>query len=179
MAQMSKDLATIRINCEIGFSLEEAKLDSLYTPEAYQYMKQLEFKSILQKFGEDAFASSEMEKSFRLVNDFGEAQVIFDRAQRAEEIGAQLVIEKGEVVALALCLDGTSIYAIPAVGFLTGTVSGGGAGTPDGGGSVCDGFWISRSSFHFLKIIAAGSWTASGMQKETVRLWTQAWRRIC
>ena len=76
MAQMSKDLATIRINCEIGFSLEEAKLDSLYTPEAYQYMKQLEFKSILQKFGEDAFASSEMEKSFRLVNDFGEAQVI-------------------------------------------------------------------------------------------------------
>ena len=120
MAQMSKDLATIRINCEIGFSLEEAKLDSLYTPEAYQYMKQLEFKSILQKFGEDAFASSEMEKSFRLVNDFGEAQVIFDRAQRAEEIGAQLVIEKGEVVALALCLDGTSIYAIPAAGFLTG-----------------------------------------------------------
>ena len=83
-------------------------------------MKQLEFKSILQKFGEDAFASSEMEKSFRLVNDFGEAQVIFDRAQRAEEIGAQLVIEKEEVVALALCLDGTSIYAIPAVGFLTG-----------------------------------------------------------
>ena len=120
MAQMSKDLATIRINCEIGFSLEEAKLDSLYTPEAYQYMKQLEFKSILQKFGEDAFASSEMEKSFRLVNDFGEAQVIFDRAQCAEEIGAQLVIEKGKVVALALCLDGTSIYAIPAVGFLTG-----------------------------------------------------------
>ena len=104
----------------ISVSLEEAKLDSLYTPEAYQYMKQLEFKSILQKFGEDAFASSEMEKSFRLVNDFGEAQVIFDRAQRTEEIGAQLVIEKGEVVALALCLDGTSIYAIPAVGFLTG-----------------------------------------------------------
>ena len=60
-----------------------------------------------------------MEKSFRLVNDFGEAQVIFDRAQRAEEIGAQLVIEKGEVVALALCLDGTSIHAIP-VGCLTG-----------------------------------------------------------
>ena len=30
------------------------------------------------------------------------------------------MIEKGEVVALALCLDGTSIYAIPAVGFLTG-----------------------------------------------------------
>ena len=54
--------------------MEEAKLDSLYTPEAYQYMKQLEFKSILQKFGEDAFASAEMEKSFCLVDDFGEAQ---------------------------------------------------------------------------------------------------------
>ena len=47
MAQMSKDLATIRINCEIGFSLEEAKLDSLYTPEAYQYMKQMKFQNRL------------------------------------------------------------------------------------------------------------------------------------
>ena len=37
--------------------------------------------------------------------------MIFKRAQQAEEIGAQLVIEKGEVAALALCLDETSIYA--------------------------------------------------------------------
>ena len=76
MAQMSKGSGNDPHQLRDWFSLEEAKLDSLYTPEAYQYMKQLEFKSILQKFGEDAFASSEMEKSFRLVNDFGEAQVI-------------------------------------------------------------------------------------------------------
>ena len=51
--------------------------------------------------------------------------MIFDRAQCAEEIGAQLVIEKGKVVALALCLDGTSIYAIPGrLGFPDRTVSG-------------------------------------------------------
>ncbi|MFR5602393.1 MAG: 5'-3' exonuclease H3TH domain-containing protein, partial [Lachnospiraceae bacterium] len=41
MAQMSKELATICIDCEIDFALEEAKIHDLYTPEAYQYMKQL------------------------------------------------------------------------------------------------------------------------------------------
>lgn len=120
MAQMSKELATICIDCDIDFSLSDAKLDSLYTPEAYQYMKQLEFKSILQKFDESAFSSAEIEKSFKLVSDFSEAQNIFSQAQKSEEIGAQLIIENNEITAFAVCLNDKSIYAIPAGGLLTG-----------------------------------------------------------
>lgn len=120
MAKMSKELATICIDCEIDFSLTDAKLDSLYTPEAYQYMKQLEFKSILQKFDESAFSSAEIEKSFCLIDDFGKAQEILDRAKSSIEIGAQLIIENDEVSALSLCLDERSIYAIKAGGLLTG-----------------------------------------------------------
>ena len=121
MAQMSKTLATICIDCEIDFSLADAKINNLYTPEAYQFMKQLEFKSILQKFDADAFSSVGVEEKFRLVSELGEAERLFEQAAKAEAVGAQLIAEKGSVVALALCLGEEEITCIPAEGFLNGS----------------------------------------------------------
>jgi len=120
MAQMSKELATICIDCGIEFDLAKAEIGNLFTPEAYQHMKQLEFKSILQKFDADAFSEAGIEEKFRLISDFSEAEAIFEKALKAEAVGAQLVLEKGEAAALALCLGEDEIYAIPAAGFITG-----------------------------------------------------------
>lgn len=120
MAQMSKTLATICVDCDIEFSFEESEITNLYTPEAYQYMKQLEFKSILQKFDADAFSSAGAEEKFKAVHEFGEAEQLFEIAGKAEAIGAQLVTENGKAVALALCLGEDDIYCIPAEGFVTG-----------------------------------------------------------
>lgn len=50
MAQMSKTLATIEVHAPIEFDMEAAKLTDLYTPEAYVYMKRLEFKNMLTRF---------------------------------------------------------------------------------------------------------------------------------
>lgn len=120
MAQMSKALATICVDCDIEFSFEEAEITNLYTPEAYQYMKQLEFKSILQKFDADAFSSAGVEEKFKAVHEFGEAEQLFEKAKKADSVGAQLVTEHGTAVALALCLGEEDIYCIPAEGFVTG-----------------------------------------------------------
>lgn len=126
MAQMSKELATICIDCEIEFSYEDAAIENLYTPEAYQYMKQLEFKSILQKFDAGAFSSEQIEDAFKTVSDLSEAEQVFERAQKPGKdgtrpgIGAQLLIEQGQVIGLALCYGEEDVYSIPASGFLTG-----------------------------------------------------------
>lgn len=50
MAQMSKELATICLDCPVAFEYGKTQIENLYTPEAYQYMKRLEFKSILTRF---------------------------------------------------------------------------------------------------------------------------------
>lgn len=118
MAQLSKELATICIDCEIDFSLEDAKIDNFYTPEAYQYMKQLEFKSILQKFDSDAFSTESVEKNFVTISELADAERVFAEALKAEAVGAQLVIEKGRVAAMALCLGEEAVYCIPAAGFI-------------------------------------------------------------
>ena len=47
MAVLSKTLATINTDSPIDYSYEEAELKNLYTPEAYQLCKHLEFKNLL------------------------------------------------------------------------------------------------------------------------------------
>lgn len=119
MAQMSKELATICIDCDIEFNLEDAKITNLYTPEAYQQMKRLEFKSILQKFDADAFSASKVEENFKTISELSEAEKVFKEASGKKEAGMQLVIEDGRIFAMALCYGENRIYSIPAAGFIT------------------------------------------------------------
>ena len=120
MARLCKELATICTDCAVDFSLEEAKVGNLFTPEAYRHMKRLEFKSLLQKFGQDAVSEEGIETKFCLISELSAAEAVFEKALKGPEAGAQLVTEDGEVEALALCLGEEEIYAIPASGFMTG-----------------------------------------------------------
>ena len=58
MAVLSKTLATINTDSPIDYSYEEAELKELYTPEAYQLCKQLEFKNLLSKFDTAVMAAT-------------------------------------------------------------------------------------------------------------------------
>ena len=46
LADLSLKLARICIDAPIEFSMADAKLENLYTPEAYEYMKRLELSLI-------------------------------------------------------------------------------------------------------------------------------------
>ena len=92
MAQMSKELATICIDAPVDFSYEDAMVGNLYTPEAYQFMKRLEFKSILTRFGEGARGENALESSFRVVRSRKEGEQAAGEALRAERAGLQLIL---------------------------------------------------------------------------------------
>lgn len=120
MAQMSKTLATICIDCPIAFSYKDMEIGNLYTQEAYEYMKRLEFKSILARFDANTMEKPCVEESFQVIGDFGKAEEIFLKAEKEENLGFQLVTEKGAVKGMALCFGESDIYGIVAEGFLTG-----------------------------------------------------------
>lgn len=121
MAVMSKELATICLDCPIDFSYEDAEIGNLYTPEAYQYMKRLEFKSILTRFDAAQMGGSSVEENFWLVEDLAGVEQIFEKALDAERIGFELITSGAGVVAgLAICLGEEECYAIPASGLVTG-----------------------------------------------------------
>ncbi len=120
MAVMSKELATICLDCPIDFSYEDAEIGDLYTPEAYQFMKRLEFKSILARFDVQSMGGASVEEHFWTVEDLNGAEAVFERAAAAEQVGFQLVTYGSEIGGLGICFGEEDIYGIPVSGFMTG-----------------------------------------------------------
>lgn len=86
MAQMSKTLATIETNAPISCEIEQAKIGNLFTPEAYVWMKKLEFKNMLSRFQVEAPVNP-VEQYFQKITEKKEADKIFAEAGKAEYRG--------------------------------------------------------------------------------------------
>lgn len=119
MAVMSKELATICLDCPIDFSYEDAKLENLYTPAAYQYMKRLGFRSILSRFDTRKMGSCAAEEHFWLIEEYDGAEQLFVRASEAERVGFQLISGLSGVEGLGICFGEEDCYAIPVSGLVT------------------------------------------------------------
>lgn len=96
------------------------RIENLYNPEAYQYMKRLEFKSILARFDVQDMGGNSVEEHFWSVEDLSGAEQIFEKAKGAKQVGCQLILAENQVAGLAICIGEEEIYTIPAAGFLTG-----------------------------------------------------------
>ena len=116
MAVMSKELAQICITCPIPFAYEDAKIENLYTPGAYQYMKRLEFKSILARFDVWRWAET-LWKSISGAWRICPERSRFLKGRKAEQVGCQLISGEFQVAGLTICIGEEEIYTIPAAGF--------------------------------------------------------------
>ena len=125
LAQLSKTLATINTDSPLEYSYEDAKLGDLYTPEAYQLCKQLEFKNLLGRFDASAVLETGIDKNFFLCSDFSGADSLFRKAAQKDFVGVALLSDKEGIYGLGLALEKEEIYYIPAEGLLTGEYLGG------------------------------------------------------
>lgn len=117
MAQMSKTLATIEVHVPIEFDMEAAKLTDLYTPEAYVYMKRLEFKNMLTRFSDD-MSQNDLEKYFHVYHELDEIQNFFDGFS-AKEAAVSFFEEAGTVYGLAVAKSNQNVVYLTCGGFVT------------------------------------------------------------
>lgn len=125
-AQLSKTLATININTPLEYSFENAGLSDMFTKEAYQLFKRLEFKSMLLRFEKnvESYNDDELEKSFKIIEDLSDAEKVFTAFGMADSVGIFMVPDKNNgLFAVALSRtgdsgDGRTVY-IPVGGFMT------------------------------------------------------------
>lgn len=117
MAQMSKTLATIEVHAPIEFDMEAAKLTDLYTPEAYKYMKRLEFKNMLPRFSDD-MSQNDLEKYFHVYHELDEIQNFFDGFS-AKEAAVSFFEEAGTVYGLAVAESNQNVVYLTCGGFVT------------------------------------------------------------
>lgn len=117
MAQMSKTLATIEVHVPIEFDMEAAKLTDLYTPEAYVYMKRLEFKNMLARFSDD-MSQNDLEKYFHVYHELDEIQNFFDGFS-AKEAAVSFFEEAGTMYGLAVAKSNQNVVYLTCGGFVT------------------------------------------------------------
>lgn len=86
LAQMSKVLATINVDADIVYNMEDARLGNLYTEEAYVYFQRLQFKNLLSRF-EVAGPANKIEDYFKIISNKKEAEAIFAKARKQQLVG--------------------------------------------------------------------------------------------
>lgn len=123
-AQFSKKLVTIETHVDITYDLEKAKINDLFTPEAYALCRRLEFKQILPRFQNVQRQNpQEIRKKFSYITDFAEAEAFFRGLLAAPQSAVQLFTEHEAVLGVAAAyMEGeeANIRFIKAEGFLTG-----------------------------------------------------------
>ena len=119
LANLSKVLATIEINAQLPYTLEQAKYENPFTKEAYLWFKKLEFKNLLNKFEKEAMNENSEKENFKLVIDFGEVEEIFQEAGKREQIAFFVLEDKDEFVGISLCLSKEEVYILVQEGLQT------------------------------------------------------------
>ena len=105
LAYLSRTLAAINVDSPLDFSLEEARIGNLFTPQAYEIFRKLEFKNMLSRFEDPADAKKEDSERIWLVDSAREAEDIFRKVKEAQACGFMLLEDEkdGGPAALALC----------------------------------------------------------------------------
>ena len=119
---MSKVLATIDVDADFAYELEEAKLGNLYTEEAYVYFQRLQFKNLLNRF--DVQSENSIEDAFVIAVGKEEIKKIFAEAEKAQTVGAVLYKDtrnvlplfagNAEIGGIGISFGKEKIYCIPA-----------------------------------------------------------------
>ena len=99
LAQLSKVLATINVDADFAYELEEAKLGDLYTEEAYIFFQRLQFKNLLSRF-EVSAPANKLEDSFVTVSKQAEADKIFAKAKTQKVVGISFYKDTKNVLPL-------------------------------------------------------------------------------
>lgn len=99
LAQMSKVLATINVDAEFDYELEDAKLGNLYTEEAYIYFQRLQFKNLLSRF-ETTGPENQIADVFQKVTTLAEAKTIFEKAKTYNTVGVSFYKDTTNVLPL-------------------------------------------------------------------------------
>ena len=119
LALLSKELATIKTDCELEFSYEAARHTDIFTKEAYPLLKQLEIKSLLSRFTlteDEMAAESSVSDEYERISGLNEAEEAFKGLLSLPEgtvLGVLPVLDGGELRACAVATEDKTVCFVP------------------------------------------------------------------
>ncbi len=116
-AIFSKQLATIKLDCELEVTLEAGQLDNLFTDEAYALFKQLEFKQLMKHFQNVEVVEETIE--YQVINDWSEAMDKLNQLKQEQVLGLFIGADHEDVLTVSISLASGQNYLFTRQGFLT------------------------------------------------------------
>lgn len=121
--KLSRFLAEINVNAPVEYDISSAKIGNFFNHESYELFKRYNFKSHLKRFDlgtvKNEFSDYE---NFKLIEDFGVAESIFDEAKKVIEDGSDIgftaMCYEGGNYGVSLALSEKQVYYIPMAGFI-------------------------------------------------------------
>ena len=115
LAILSKKLATINVDSPVEIDFSDTVFNDIYTEEAFEIIKKLEFKSIIKKFN-GMESKVELNYKINVIEDFDEADKIFNKALSLKEIGLDIrgsfSANDYDIVSVSLALSNEEVYVI-------------------------------------------------------------------
>ncbi len=99
LAKLSKVLATIHVDADFEYELEQARLGDLYTREAYVLFQKLQFKNLLSRF-EMSAPKNKLEDGFKTIMKKTEADAVFEKANAQKRVGISFYKDTENVLPL-------------------------------------------------------------------------------
>ncbi len=122
LAELSKVLATININCDLTYDLEMAKVGNFYTREAYMLCRQLEFKNWLSRFEEGMVLSNVQPQYFVQLTELSDVEALFAECMELSEVGISVLADGTalwDCVGAAIAVHKEKICFVPCQGLIT------------------------------------------------------------
>ncbi len=110
LCELSLKLATIKTDCDVELDKEKSKAEGFFTPAAYEIMKKLEFKKLLDKFSPDAAVTESKEEAKLIISEVSGGKEFGDllRDRTNGDYGLYLLSEEGTLYAACLCVRSES-----------------------------------------------------------------------
>ena len=117
-ALLSKELATIKLDCPLGVSLDSMEIKEIFNENSYEVFKQLELKSILNRFSQP-MQTSHFQADIEKLEDFTAIETFFQKAISSEPIALQCIIGEQGLLGAAFSMETGKGVFIPIGGFVS------------------------------------------------------------
>ncbi len=110
-ARMSRELATIKLDCELDFSLADTVISDVFNDNSYNIMKRLEFKSLMKRF-DSRPETTELKPEITVVNSENELDKIKNEIISSGKMGLYVIERDNVQYGYAVTENGQKVYVI-------------------------------------------------------------------
>ena len=111
MAVLSKDLATIKLDCDLDVKLDDLLISDMFNEEAYKLYNRLGFKSLLKKFDVNEKVP-ELNPEVNVISEASDIKNLFDDLQNEKHIGAYIIEADKDMLGAAIAVSDKKVYIL-------------------------------------------------------------------